>query len=539
MSVGFANRWAAWRSKSVRPATSFTSQPEPRSIGIPSRGAQMKIGQFLLAGHLVEAPDTSIWDLPIPSALFEIELQGFHWLDHLAAEGTLEARQLAKSWFFEWVERFGNGSGPGWTPMLTGRRLLRTINHSPLLLMGEAKERQDVYFKAASQFAQFLVQRAEKESPGLPRIEALSGLIHASLSFDRLRKHLEPTMIALARECETVVDEKGEIPSRNAEDLMNIFTALAWVTHVVSEAGLKPERSHILAMERIVPVLRGLRLGDGGLGHFQGSGRGMEGRLDQALIDAAVRIPAAEDGGMGIHRIAQAGSILLVDKGKQITGGAAHFSPFAFEFSAGRVPLIMNSGPGDLFGEGWPAITRSPLAHSMSTVNDETPPVRPDKDGVLLVPTIETGKNADYAMFAGSHGAYATTHGLKTYRALELSADGLVLRGKDVVAAETDAEKSRANKWQKKKKARGIPWALRFHFNPDLKAEMGLKGKAVTLTSESGEIWVLTVEGGSVSLQKSAIMQYGRLRPRATKQAVVSARVHNYEGVIKWTLRKA
>ena len=303
MTVGLGNRWSAWRSRTVRSATSFTSQPTPRSIGIPARGAQMKIGQFLVAGHLVEAPDQSIWDIPKPSSEFEAELQSFHWLDHLAADGTAEARKLAKAWFFDWVERYANGSGAGWVPHLTGRRLLRMINHSTLLLMGEEKPAQDIYFRTASQLTYFLVQRAHKEKSGLPRIVALSGLIHAALSFDRMRKHLDPAITNLSKECLTVVDEKGEIPSRSAEDLMDIFTALAWTTHVMTEEGLTPEREHIRAMERIVPVLRSLRLGDGGLGHFQGSGRGMEGRLDQALIDSAVRIPAAEDGGMGIHRI--------------------------------------------------------------------------------------------------------------------------------------------------------------------------------------------------------------------------------------------
>ncbi|MEM7240680.1 MAG: heparinase II/III family protein [Pseudomonadota bacterium] len=538
MGVGLGNRWAAWRSKHVRASGSFTSQPEPRSIGIPARGAQMKVGQFLFSGHLVEAPNTSIWDIPKSSTEFEIDIHGFHWLDHLAAEGSADARRLARDWVFQWGQRFGGGGGPGWQPSLAGRRLLRLINHSTMLLMGEEKSRQDAFFKLVSQQGFFLSKRAQKERPGLPRIEALAGLIHAALSFDRQRKYLDAAMAALAKECSSVVDETGEIPSRNAEDLMNIFTALAWVTHVVSESDLVPEREHMLAMERIVPVLRSLRLGDGGLGHFHGSGRGMEGRLDQALIDSAVRIPAAEEGGMGIHRIAQSGAVLLVDKGPQSSKYAKHFSPMAFEFSFGRVPLIVNPGPGNIFGDDWRRTSASILAHSTSSVNDETPKLRSDK-GVLLKPDVTSNRNASFAMIAAGYDAYSASHGLRSYRSLELSSDGHILRGRDVQAAETPEQQKQFKRWQKKNRKRGIPWSIRFHLHPDIAAEVGMKGKAVTLTTKSGDVWVLTLDEASLKLEKSEYMQYGRLHPRATKQVVATARATSYESVVNWTLRKS
>ena len=60
------NRLAARRAAHSRPATAFISRPEPRTIGSFARGRQLVAGNFLFAGHLVEAPDTPLWALDMP-----------------------------------------------------------------------------------------------------------------------------------------------------------------------------------------------------------------------------------------------------------------------------------------------------------------------------------------------------------------------------------------------------------------------------------------------------------------------------------------
>ena len=87
------NRMQARRAAYGPPAAGFVSQPEPRTIGRVARGRQLCAGNFLIAGHLAEAPGTLIWDLPIQDRAFEEELHGFTWLDDLAAAGETLARQ--------------------------------------------------------------------------------------------------------------------------------------------------------------------------------------------------------------------------------------------------------------------------------------------------------------------------------------------------------------------------------------------------------------------------------------------------------------
>ncbi|MEK9977839.1 MAG: hypothetical protein VW602_02760 [Paracoccaceae bacterium] len=50
-----ANRFHARMLGFSKPATGFLRQPEPRSIGSYQRGLQLKAGNIMFAGHLIEA----------------------------------------------------------------------------------------------------------------------------------------------------------------------------------------------------------------------------------------------------------------------------------------------------------------------------------------------------------------------------------------------------------------------------------------------------------------------------------------------------
>ena len=208
------NRLAARRAVLGRPATAFRSQPEPRSIGSFARGRQLVAGNFLFAGHLVQAPDTNMWDLSPADRSFAEALHGFGWLDDLAAAGDGPARACAQAWLWGWIERFGRGRGPGWTPDLTGRRLMRWISHAFFLLSGQESEASQAFYRSLAAQTNFLGRRWKASAPGLPRFEALTGLIYASISLDGMERHLSPALAALDRECRSQIDTQGGLPTR-------------------------------------------------------------------------------------------------------------------------------------------------------------------------------------------------------------------------------------------------------------------------------------------------------------------------------------
>ena len=272
------NRLQARRAAFARPAAGFVSQPEPRSIGRFARGKQLCAGNFLIAGRVVEAPVNSIWDLGDHGADFDDEIHGFTWLDDLAALGDRRARDLAQAWTAEWLARYGRGNGPGWIPDTTGRRLIRWINHALFLLRGQDKEAGDLFFRALARQIWFLSRRWHAAAPGLPRFEALTGLIYGGLTLEGKEDMADPAVRALSQECTRQIDAQGGLPTRNPEELLEVFTLLTWAAAALHDAGRGVPHAHTAAITRIAPTLRALRHSDGSLARFHGGGRGAEGR---------------------------------------------------------------------------------------------------------------------------------------------------------------------------------------------------------------------------------------------------------------------
>ncbi len=547
------NRFHARAATLSRPATAFTSTPEPRTIGSFARGRQLTGGNFLFAGFLVEAPETMIWDLPMPDAGFEADLHGFTWLDDLAAVGDGHATRRAQEWTHEWVTRFGRGRGPGWTPDLTGRRLIRWINHAILLLNGQEREVSEAYFRSLASQTIFLSRRWKAASPGLPRFEALTGLIYAGLALTGMDGHVDHAMRALARECATEIDPDGGLSTRNPEELLEVFTLLNWAAAALQDAGRSPGAAHLGSIQAIAPVLRALRHSDGGLGRFHGGGRGLEGRLDRSLATSGVRGAPQKGLAMGFARVSHGRTSVIVDAARPPRPEAsanAHASTLAFELTSGRRPLIVNCGSGATFGKSWRRAGRATPSHStlglegLSSSRLGQAGRVSGKAAELLVDAPREVRCERDEVDGGtrvslSHDGYVASHGLTHRRTLHLSYDGRSLRGEDVLTADERPDRKRFDLAFDRSKLKGFPFSVRFHLHPDVDATLDMNGTAVSMALKSGEIWVLRFRGdASMSLESSVYLEKSRLSPRATKQVVLSGSAMEYSTRVSWSLAK-
>lgn len=549
------NRWHAQRAARVQPATGFQSHPEPRTIGGFAKGRQLLAGNFLFAGHLVQAPDTSPWSLDSPSPDFDEELQGFAWLDDLAAVGDVQARQKAQAWVFDWIDRFGGGKGPGWTPDMTGRRLIRWINHALFLLSGHGSEQSEAFFRTLAQQTIFLSRRWHVASAGLPRFEALTGLIYAGLALRGMEQHVDPATKALARECADQIDDEGGLPTRNPEELLEVFTLLNWAATALSEEGRVAPAPHLAAIERIAPTLRALRHADGGLARFHGGGRGQEGRLDHALATSGIKaMGAPERRAMGFVRLAAGRTSLIIDADLPPNGVASaqgHASTLGFELTSGRRPLVVGCGSGATFGAEWRRAGRATASHSTLAIEGASSSRlgRPQVvDGHLVELLIDTPTDVrtdlrgspDSLGWGLSHDGYRADYGLSHIRQIDLSLNGRDIAGEDVLATLTPADESKFNAAKALNPLNRLPFSIRFHLHPDVDASVDMGDTAVSMALKSGEIWVLRHDGvAELSLEPSFYLEKGRLKPRATKQVVLSAAAMDYATRIRWTLAKA
>ena len=544
------NRVQARRLARAGRARAFVSAPEPLSIGHYARGRQMLAGNFLLNGQVIEAPGTQLWDLAQDGTRFDLELQGFGWLDDLAAVGDARARARAQDWTGAWIARYGAGRGPGWTPAMTGRRVIRWINHAIFLMQGRDAAWQAAFFRSLSGQVLFLSRRWKAATPGLPRFEALSGLIYAGLALEGMEDLTPPAISALAADCIRQVDGDGGIATRSPEELMQVLTQLAWVRDALRSSDKEVPQALTAAIERIAPTLRGLRHADGALARFHGGGRGLEGWLDGALAASGVKSRPARGAVMGFARMHHGRTSLIADAAPPPSGaasGEAHASTLAFELTSGRRPIVVNCGAATSFGLQWRRAGRATPSHSTLGLDGFSSArlAPPDADGVELLThppsrvLTEWTDVGDGTRLEMSHDGWRGSHGLTHARTLELPLDGRALVGEDVITTLTDADRTRFDRAMDGHALQGIPYVVRFHLHPDVAPELDMGGTAVSLTLRSGEIWIFRSEGAALKLEKSVYLENGRLRPRTSAQVVLSGRALSYATRVRWSLAKA
>ncbi len=549
----FMHRYHARRAGRAEPVTAFVSVPDPRTIGVVARGKQLIAGNFLFSGLLVEGPETSIWDVAQNNPAVCDEIHGCAWLDDLAAVGDDRARAKAQLWLFEWIDRYGDGRGAGWTPGITGRRLIRWINHGFFLLRNQDKATANRFFTSMGQQTLFLSRRWPATLPGIRRFEALAGTIYAGLSLEGMEHHIAGAVAALADDCDTQIDAGGGIANRNPEELLEVLSLLNWTKAILSETGHTVPTAIDAAITRIVPVLRALRHADGGLARFHGGGRGIAGRLEEALANAGVRDVPGVNLHMGFARLTGGRTTLIADAAAPPVGLAsadAHASTLAFELTSGRRPLIVSCGSGARFGPKWRQASRATPSHStmmLEGISSSHLGARAHADGdqefLVETPSLVRGNliNTDVGRkLELSHNGYQPSHGLTHARLLELSVDGRMVEGEDILTTLDENDQVVFGSALKSTVDTGIPYTIRFHLHPDVEATLDMGGRAVSLRLKSGEVWIFRHdETAQMTLSASVYLQNGRLKPRATQQVVLSGHALAYATRVRWSLAKA
>ena len=550
-----ALRWvnrlhAIWACLSP-PAAAFTMMSDTRVTGSVERGRRLAGGDFRFAGISLSAPGQDIWDLSMPSAEFEAAVHGFEWLDDLTAVCDLHTNRLAQDWTHDWIRRCRLGSGAGWTPELTGRRVLRWINLADQLLAGQGREKSDAFRRSLSAQAVFLSRRWKATRPGLPRFEALAGLIQASAALSGMESHMRRASRALARECRSSIDSQGAMASRNPEELLEVFFLLNWAAAALQAAGQPPENEHRAAVSAMAPVLRSLRHVDGSLARFHGGGRGTVGKLDWALANAAVRRVPRQQLAMGYARVAHGRTTMIVDIAPPAASANAHASTLAFELTCGMHPLIVNCGSGKAFGRKWRMVARTTSSHSTLDVEGYSSSRFGAASGVLgegaertvRAPanvTLERNDYDDGTCIVAGHDGYRGRCGLNHWRTLHVDPEGGMLTGEDVLFATSGDGQKRFDALLSAERLAGVPFNIRFHLHPDVEVEMGAEGRDASMLLQNGEIWILRCPGDvQLTLEPSVFLESASTSPRSTNQVVLSGFAMEYSTRVSWIIAKA
>ncbi len=491
-------------------------------------------GRFRAAGDEITIPNDTPWAVAPPSTGWLEEMCSFDWLRDFRAAGGRAAAQRARDLTTSWILAFGGWSQPAWRADLIGRRLRVWVSHADFLADEAPVGFAPRFYESLQKQLRHLRRYAGTAPAGAPTIAALVGLITAELAYpERMRRRTRALQQLDRAIAEQIFADGGHV-ERNPTVHHRVLRDLIGLRAALRATGMEPSVGLQTAIDRMAPMLRFFRHGDGGLALFNDGLEGGRASVEETLAaaDASGR-PHISASHSGYERLSAGRTLVLVDVGAPPPPGIddrAHAGCLAFEVSHARDRLIVNCGASHHLGSEWHRSMRATAAHSTVTVAD-TNSADLRRDGTLrrqptdVVVSRRDNENGSH-MLEASHDGYGAALGYHHHRRLVLDASGEHIAGEDWLTASDDKAR-RAGDWS---------FTARFHLHPSVRASAQQGGGAVLLRSGKGRGWVFEAGGGELSVEDSAYLGDGH--PRRTLQIAVTAPI-SARAILSWVLRRA
>jgi uncharacterized heparinase superfamily protein len=514
-----------------RPGAPSRSIADPWS-GDAALGRAIASGRYIFAGT-TQTPQGSPWEAADPPPGWLREAHGFSWLRDLAAAGgsgddsSRSAQALVGLWL-DWDATKKPGADRiAWSAAVTGRRVRAWLNHWSMLIGGESGTLGPEILNSLGRQVRHLDMIAGAEGDGEERLAAILGLVQASLMVPAFHPRLSRAVGLMERELTYSILPDGCHATRSPRLQFEVMRDLVGLRELFSELQAEVPICLVTAIDRMAPVLRFFRHGDGGLALFHDTREGISADIDGVLgrADAKGRAPTRCPHG-GFERLVSGKLNVIVDAGAP--PGApydshAHAAPLAMEVSYGAERLIVNCGASKVIDGDWAKAQRSTAAHSTVGVED-TNADEISNDGRIgrrRASTVVERNETDGAVWIDmSHDGYLKPFGVTHRRRLYLAPEGTDLRGEDRLEG-----------------TEGRTFTLRFHLHPKVQVSLLSNHSAALLKTPSGSGWRLRVSGAEMSLADSIYLG-GPQDTKRTQQILLTG-VTGPEGAsVKWALQR-
>src|SRR5260221_7240711 len=316
--------------------------------GDAKRGTALLAGDFHLAGETLRLSPP--YTVPAQaSADFLAEFHSFTWLADLATLGSAEAREIGRSAIATWIAGNATWHVPAWRSDILAARLIAWVTQfESFFAAGGEDKLRDALLASLARQARHLARVAAWEANGAARLHALKGLILADVALGMNERRVAAALDQLSRELPLQVRPDGGHVERSPavqlivlRDLVDIRTALR-TAHIVVPEALQN------AIDRMAPMLRLFRHGDGRLAQFNDTSEEYGALADLLLTRSEVRGRAPLSAPhSGFQRLQCGKTIVIADTGAPPAHGLdhhGHAGTLSFEMSVGRVRLIVNCG---------------------------------------------------------------------------------------------------------------------------------------------------------------------------------------------------
>jgi len=308
---------------------------------------------------------------------------------------------------------------------------------------------------------------------------------------------------------------------------------------VFSARNIPPPAALLNAIDRMMPMLRFFRHGDGHFGLFNGMGPTPTDLVTTILAyDDARGTPVANAPHSGYQRIEAGGTLILMDTGRVpplAVSQEANAGCLAFELSSKAQRIVVNCGLPGTNRDSWRQMARTTAAHSTVTFCDEPAAHFVDSgttkrllDGIPIVggPHIVEVAREDHnggTLLRAAHDGYSDEFGVIHQRALMLSADGKRIDGEEFFTA-TRSNASLVGRDN---------FAVRFHLHPMIKANRLTDSHGAMLLLPNKDVWSFNAYEDRVEIEESVYLA-GNQGPRRTTQIVIYGHARKIARV-QWT----
>jgi uncharacterized heparinase superfamily protein len=523
------------------PARLLIAPPDLRTAD-PTVADDIYAGYFVFAGRALATGGRTPFDFEPPSDDWGEALCGFGWLRHLRAADTALSRANGRALVDDFISRAR-------TPLarrvpVTTRRVITFLSQSPLVLDGADHAFYERFMRALGRDVALLDRASTESRLPLERLVAAIGTAYAGLSFDDAEPLFRRATRRLVRELDRQILTDGGHASRSPRVLVDLLLDLLPLRQTYVTRGVDPPDALLRAIDRMLPMLRMLRHGDGTLALVNGMGITAADHLATLLIyDEQRANPMRHAPFSGYERLQAGGTLVIADVGGAPVpdqSALAHAGPLAFEMSSGACRIVVNCGAPGGNRPDLRQAARATAAHSTATVGTLSCArfLTPEgwgtrrwlgaalqrRLGPLMLwgpsATAERRDGEDGTEIRASHDGYRRAAGLVHTRRLRLSPGGERLEGEDTFARDPGATGP-------------DDIAIRFHIHPFAHPSPAANGRAILLVLPNRETWQFEAEGIAPVLEESvffAMTDGGRrceqivLRLQAGERAGVSWR---------------
>ncbi|WP_342725505.1 heparinase II/III family protein [Bradyrhizobium sp. B097] len=490
-----------------------------------TRAAEIYAGRFVFAGKIVTCHGRSIFDLEPPSEDWEAALLGFGWLRHLRAADTALTRANARSLVDDWISNQARKRPLERRADVRARRVISLLSQAPLVLGDTDGKFYRKYLRGLAREIRYL-RHATLDIDGVPRLQVLIALCYASLCLANQARNIKSATRRLSDELQRQILPDGGHISRNPGALVELLSDLLPLRQTFAARNIAPPPALLNAIDRMMPMLRFFRHGDGSFALFNGMSTAPSDLVATLLAyDDTRGVPMASMPHTGFQRLDAGNMTLIIDTGPPPPASVsqdAHAGCLSFELSSGVSRIVVNCGMPNTGRDNWRPFARSTAAHSTLTYRDTSScqfvELSAMKRLLRGAPVTSGPSNVESYreaipggdVLTASHDGYLSRFGVIHRRVLMIAQDGTRMEGEDSLSPAPGG----------RIKGSEADFALRFHLHPSVKASRLSDARGVMLVLPNRDVWTFEALDDKVDLEDSVFLA-GNDGPRRTSQIVI------------------